>query len=167
MAGAMTGASRMLIGANPRRTLLRIILLVCASVLIFGWVLVPVRAEGISMRPTYESGTLHFVNRLSYLGAGPQRGDIVAIALGGERVYYVKRVIGLPGERLRIVDGTVHVNGAALAEPYVVNRRPWNIDEVELRAQEYFVIGDNRGMNAPDHDFGRVSRSKIAGRVVF
>jgi signal peptidase I len=158
---------RLLVGANPRRTLRRVVFLVAVSILVFGWVLVPTRTEGISMQPTYESGTLHFVNRLSYIGAGPRRGDVVAIALGGGRVYYLKRVVGLPGERIRIVEGTVYVDDRPLTEPYVVKRRAWNVDEVELRAQEYFVIGDNRGMNAGDHDFGRVLRSRIAGRVVF
>ena len=163
----MSGVGRLLIGVNPRRTFRRIILIVAGSVLIFGWVLVPMRAEGISMRPTYESGTLHFINRLSYIAAGPARGDIVAIRLGSERVYYVKRVIGLPGERVSIVEGAVHIDGAPLDEPYVKHRRPWNLEEVELGSHEYFVVGDNRGMNAVDHDFGRVARSRIAGRVIF
>ena len=163
----MSRLDTFLVGANPRRTLLRVVLLIATAVLVFGWVLVPTRTQGISMEPTYESGTLHFVNRFSYAGAGPRRGDIIAIALGGERVYYVKRVIGLPGERVKIVAGDVHINGVPLAEPYVTKRRPWDVDEVELQSHEYFVIGDNRGMNARDHDFGRILRSRIAGRVVF
>ena len=163
----MSRLTPLLVGANPKRTLLRVALLIASAVLIFGWVLVPTRTQGISMQPTYESGTPHFVNRFSYVGAGPRRGDIVAIALGGERVYYVKRVVGLPGERVGIVKGVVHIDGAPLVEPYVVKRRPWDVEEVELRSHEYFVIGDNRGMNARDHDFGRVLRSRIAGRLVF
>lgn len=163
----MSRVARLVVGSNPRRTFLRIALTVAGAILVFGWVLVPIRAEGISMRPTYESGTLHFVNRLSYLGPGPRRGDVVAIALGGERAYYVKRVVGLPGERVAIVGGFVQIDGVPLHEPYVRDRRPWNIEQVELRSHEYFVIGDNRGMNARDHDFGRVLRTRIAGRVVF
>lgn len=119
------------------------------------------------MRPTYESGELLFVNRVSYLASGPRRGDVVAIALAGERVYYVKRVIGMPLERVRIVEGTVFIDDRPLDEPYVRARRPWNVDEVTLTSNEYFVIGDNRSMNARDHDFGRVLRSRIAGRIVF
>jgi signal peptidase I len=157
----------LLVGSQPRRTVMRAAVLIVAAVIVFGWILVPMRAEGISMQPTFESGTLHFINRFSYVSAAPKRGDIVAIALSGERVYFVKRIIGLPGERVRIVEGAVHVDGTPLAEPYVVNRRPWNVEEVELRPDEYFVIGDNRGMNARDHDFGRVPRARIAGRVVF
>ena len=55
----------------------------------------------------------------------------------------------------------------ALAEPYVRNRRPWDIPEVTLSASEYYVIGDNRGMRASDHDFGRVDAARILGRIVF
>jgi signal peptidase I len=127
----------------------------------------PVRTEGISMLPTYESGRLTLVNRLAYSQTPPARGDIVAITLAGEHVVYVKRIVGLPGERLGITDGVVHINGVPLPEPYVRHRRPWTVDEVTLGPQEYFLIGDNRGMNAADHDFGRADRSRIAGKVVF
>ena len=119
------------------------------------------------MQPTYESGSFHLVNRLSFLSRPPARGDIVAIRLAGLRVVYVKRVIGLPGERLAIVDGLVHVNGAPLDEPYVRNRRPWQFEEVTMAPDEYFVVGDNRGMNLRDHTLGRVDASRIVGRVVF
>lgn len=163
----MSRVAHLLVGSNPRRTLVRVVILTVVSAVTFGWILVPIRAEGISMAPTYESGTLHFVNRLSYLAASPARGDIIAIRLAGDRVYYVKRVVGLPGEHVRIVDGTVLINGSPLDEPYVKSRRPWNVDELALTSQEYFVIGDNRGMNAADHDFGRALRSRIAGRLVF
>ncbi|HXG54190.1 MAG TPA: signal peptidase I [Vicinamibacterales bacterium] len=163
----MARVGRLLVGSNPRRTFVRVVILIAASAITFGWILLPIRAEGISMLPTYESGTLHFVNRLSYIAASPARGDVIAIRLAGDRVYYVKRVVALPGERVQIVDGTIHVNDVPLSEPYVKNRRPWNVDEVALTYQEYFVVGDNRGMNAADHDFGRAQRSRIVGRVVF
>ena len=142
-------------------------MLAAVSIVTFRWILIPIRAEGISMLPTYESGTLHLVNRLSFASRPPARGDVVAIMLAGPHVLYVKRVVGLPGERIAIVHGQVHVNGHLLVEPYVRNRRPWDVDEVTLSPHEYFVIGDNRGMSAADHDFGRVELSKIAGKVVF
>jgi len=133
----------------------------------FRWVLVPIRTEGASMLPTYQTDRLNLVNRLAYVGGGPQRRDVVAIQMAGPHVLYVKRVIGLPGERVSVVDGIVNINGAALDEPYVKHRRPWQVDEVTLGTNEYFVIGDNRGMAAGDHDFGRVDASRILGRVVF
>ena len=83
-------------------------------------------------------------------------------------MLYVKRVVGLPGERVAISGGQVQINGTPLAEPYVRHRRPWDVAEVTLGPREYFVIGDNRGMSVGDHDFGRVTVDRIArqGRVL-
>jgi signal peptidase I len=158
---------RLVFGENPRRTLTRVIVLAAISFITFRWVLVPIRTEGSSMLPTYETDRLNLVNRLAYLGSRPERRDVVAIQMAGPHVLYVKRVIGLPGERVSVVDGIVNINGSPLPEPYVRHRRPWQVDEVTLAPNEYFVIGDNRGMASGDHDFGRVDLSRILGKVVF
>jgi signal peptidase I len=160
-------ARRIVFGSHPRRTAIRILVLAVVSAVTFRWVLIPVRTQGISMQPTYESGTLKFVNRLAYVRHGPSRGDIVAIRLAGPHVVYVKRVIGLPGERLAIVHGQVLIDGSPLDEPYVRNRRPWDIPQVVLTGTEYYVIGDNRGMRASDHDFGRADAGRILGRILY
>jgi signal peptidase I len=104
---------------------------------------------------------------MAYMSSSPERGDIVAIQMAGPHVLYVKRVIGLPGERVSVKEGLVQINGATLTEAYVRNRRPWDVPEVTLGANEYFVIGDNRGMAAGEHDFGRVERERILGRILF
>jgi signal peptidase I len=158
---------RIVFGRDPRRTLVRVLVLASLSFIIFRWILLPIRAEGISMLPTYESGSLHLVNRVAYSRENPVRGDVVAIKLAGPHVLYVKRIIGLPGERISIAQGQVYIDGAPLEERYVRNRRPWDVAEVTMTSREYFVIGDNRGMRAADHDFGRVDVSRIVGRVVF
>ena len=158
---------RLVFGRNPRRTAVRVLVLASISFVTFRWVLIPMRAEGISMLPTYQSGSLNLVNRLAYLNQKPSRGDIVAIKLAGPHVLYVKRIIALPGERISLAEGQVYVNGAPLIEPYVRNRSPWDVSEVTLTSREYFVIGDNRGMRVTDHDFGRVDVSRIVGRIVF
>jgi len=160
-------ARSILFGTNPRRTTVRVLVLIVLSVITFRWILLPVRTDGISMEPTYESGRLNLVNRLAYLSSTPARGDVVAIRLAGLHVLYIKRVVALPGERVAIVEGEVRIDGRALSEPYVHHRRPWNLPEVELGPAEYFVVGDNRGMNAADHTFGRVDAVRIVGRVVF
>jgi len=158
---------RLIFGENPRRTLTRVVVLAAISFVTFRWVLVPIRTEGASMLPTYQTDRLNLVNRLAYLGGRPARRDVVAIQMAGPHVLYVKRVIGLPGERVSVVAGVVNINGAPLDEPYVKHRRPWQVDEVTLGPNEYFVIGDNRGMAAGEHDFGRVELPRILGRVVF
>jgi signal peptidase I len=158
---------RIVFGQNPRRTAVRVLVLATVSFVTFRWVLLPIRAEGISMIPTYQSGSLNFVNRLAYFQRKPSRGDIVAIRLAGPHVVYVKRILALPGERVSISEGQVYVNGVPLSEPYVRNRSAWNVAEVTLTAREYYVVGDNRGMRSADHDFGRVDASRIIGRVLF
>ena len=163
----MNFTRRIVFGRNPRRTAVRVLVLASISFVTFRWVLVPMRAEGISMLPTYRSGSLNLVNRLAYLNQKPSRGDIVAIKLAGPHVLYVKRIIALPGERISLTEGQVYVNGVPLNEPYVRNRSPWDVPEVTLTSREYFVIGDNRGMRVADHDFGRVDVSRIVGRIVF
>ena len=159
--------TRFLIGRDPRWTAVRISVLIVVSFVLFRWVLLPVRAVGISMEPTYGSGSFRLVNRLSFRTEGPRRGDIVAIRLAGTRVLYVKRIIGLPGERLAIVGGHVHIDGVPLDEPYVRHRRAWDYGEITIGTTEYFVAGDNRGMELRDHALGRVDASRIVGRVVF
>jgi signal peptidase I len=137
------------------------------SFVLFRWVLIPIRTEGVSMLPTYRSGTLNLVNRLSYFNTTPSRGDVVAIRLAGPSVVYVKRIVGLPGERVAVVEGQVHIDGESLLEPYVRHRRAWNVPEMTLGPGEYFVVGDNRSMAVGDHDFGRVDADRILGRVLF
>lgn len=153
-------------GSSPRRALLRGAALALGLFLASRFVLMPLRAVGPSMLPTYGEGQWLLVNRLAYHLREPSRGDVVAIRLGGGRAALVKRIVGLPGERVRIVEGTVQIDGAPLDEPYVRHRRPWHVDEAVLGADEYYVIGDNRGMPAASHDFGRTTRARLLGPLV-
>ncbi len=156
----------LLLGRRPQRTLVRVATILVLAFVVFGYVLLPVRGDGPSMSPTIEHGDLLFVNRLGYLRSSPARGDIVAVRLAGPRVVYVKRVVALPGERVRIEQGTVLVNGAALQEPYVRKKQPWTTSEITLEGDEYLVIGDNRGMASEAHAYGKVRRTRILGSVV-
>jgi signal peptidase I len=160
-------ARQIIFGRNPRRTVVRIAVLSAISFVTFGWLLTPIRVRGISMQPAYSDSTLNLVNRVTYRMRSPARGDVVAIRLAGPHVLYVKRIIGLPSERVAIVGGVVEINGAPLIEPYVHKRQAWDYPEVTVGPREYFVIGDNRGMRMGDHDFGRVDARRILGKLVF
>ena len=155
------------LGRNPGQTLVRLGVLVIVSVAVFHWILLPVRTYGPSMLPTYSSGTFHLVNRVGYLWRSPRRGDIVAVRMAGLSVVYVKRIVGLPGERVAIRSGMVTVNGHPLDEPYVERNARWEMGELALGSDEFFVVGDNRGMRMADHEFGRVKRGRIAGPILF
>lgn len=157
---------RMLIGRSPGRTLLRAGLLAITLLGVSQFMLSPVRAVGISMMPTYVEGQFMLLNRLAFLYSRPGRGDIVAIGLAGGMAVLVKRVVGLPGERVRFADGVLLIDDRPLDEPYVFHRIRWNVPEVTLLADEYYVVGDNRSMAPHNHDFGVARLEKIVGRVL-
>jgi len=156
-----------LFGSNPRVTAIRVAALVTAVVVVFGAVLLPVRESGISMQPTSNDGALNFANRFAFAWRPPARGELVAIRMAGPHVVYVKRIVGLPGERVKIEAGVVMIDGTPLLEPAVAYKAPWTVPEVTLGADEYFVIGDNRAMAVQNHDFGRTTRDRIIGKMLF
>jgi signal peptidase I len=160
------------VGRNPKTTLIRMVVLAAVCVVVFKYILLPVRVTGISMEPTYHDHSVNLINSLAYLRHEPQRGDVVGIRLtpGGEgsstpRVMYLKRIVGLPGETIAFINGRVIVEGTALDERYEKWRCDWNCPPVTLGPTEYFVVGDNRTMPRRDHVFGRVQRSRIVGRA--
>jgi signal peptidase I len=156
---------RVLLGRSPGRTLLRAGLVTLLLLLGSRYVLSPVRAVGISMLPTIADGEWLLLNRLAYRVAGPERGDVVAILMAGSRAVLVKRVIALPGERVRIEAGAVFVDDVHLDEPYVHYRLGWNVEEVALTPDQFYVVGDNRSMTAGNHDFGVTERPRVIGRI--
>jgi len=128
----------------------------------FTWVLWPVKVVGESMMPNYRSGSRHFINKLAYLSNSPQRGDVVAVRNDGE--VYLKRIVGLPGETVSFEGGVLHINGRRVPEPYTDARIPpkWR-PALRLDPDEYFVIGDNRGVSA----YTPVDAAQIIGKVLF
>jgi signal peptidase I len=155
-----------LIGRNPKRTLVRIIILAVAAFLVPKFLLLPIRVQGASMLPTYKETGINFVNRLSYRWSDPKRGDVVAIRLAGEHIMFMKRIIGLPGEKVAFHRGKAFVNGQPLWEPYLKFPCDWEYPEVELGPDMYFFVGDNRSMPQADHEFGRGERRRIVGKVL-
>jgi len=158
---------RVLIGRNPKRTLMRSLVLVVVSFIVFKFILVPIRVDGGSMLPTYKDHGVNFVNRLAYLVHAPRRGDVVAIRLlAGEHVMYMKRIVGLPGETISFRRGELCINGQPLDEPYLKFRGHWDHDPVALGPDQYYVVGDNRDMPWDDHYKGRLTRDLIVGKVL-
>jgi signal peptidase I len=159
---------RLVLGRDPRRTVLRSILWILLAFFLFKYVLVPVRVQGISMQPTYQSGRVNFINRWAYLRHPPRRGDVVGIQYAGHQVMLFKRIIGLPGERIAIHRGIVHIDGEPLPEPYVKwFNNHWERAEEKLAPDTYFVIGDNRGMSIHEHVMGRAEANRIVGKALF
>ena len=157
----------LLVGRSATWTLVRAAVLAVTLIAVSRVALSPVRAVGISMLPTYAEGEILLLNRLAYRTAQPQRGDVVAIELAGGEAVLVKRIVGLPGERVRMDDGTLLIDDVPVDEPYVQHSSRWTVDELALDADEYYVVGDNRAMAPELHDFGSASRERILGRLVW
>jgi signal peptidase I len=155
-----------LIGRNFKFTLVRIVVLVVTCIVVFKYILLFIRIEGISMLPTYKDRSVHLVSRVAYLRHEPRRGDVVSIRLAGIHVMYMKRIIGLPGETVAFVNGRVLVNDEVLDEPYEKLHCDWNLLPEKLGPEEYYVVGDNRVMPAKYHTHGIASRDRIIGKLL-
>ncbi len=121
-----------LIGRRPKRTLVRIGVLVTVCFVLFRFVLAPIRIEGPSMLPTYRKGQVHMINRLAYRFHEPRRGDVVAIKYAGEHVMLLKRIVGLPGETVAFQGGRLLINGQMVEEPYVRYSCDWEMPPVAV-----------------------------------
>ena len=127
----------------------------------------PFRAFGPSMEPTIPDGKIIFVNRIVYKFRKPERGEIVVFRTSDKPyIYFVKRVIGKEGERIKIINGDVFVNGKKLKEEYVVYKSNWNMLEIKVKKNHIFVIGDNRSMDISQHLKGEVSLKNVVGKVM-
>jgi signal peptidase I len=166
-AGPPDWLRRAVFGRRPEYTLLRSAVLILVCIVVFRYVLLPIRVEGISMLPTYKERGVNMVNRLAYLFHPPRRGDVVSIRLAGEHLMFMKRVIALPGETLAFHDGHAYVNGRPLEEPYVKLQCNWERGPVTLGPDEYYVVGDNRSMDWYGHEQGRALRRRIVGKVLW
>ena len=149
--------------------------LVCAAavllVVFFGY---RVSNAGDSMSPALKNGDVVLVNHLIYQIKGPARGDIIVFRPGGnENTHYsIKRVVGLPGETVQIIDGSVYIDGEeAEGDIYAADIEYAGTAEepVELGEDEYFVIGDNTGVSddSRTEDVGNVRLEDICGEAWF
>lgn len=154
---------RFSVGSNPVRTWYRLLCLSVLAYVILKHLLLPIKVTGYSMFPTYRNGQINYANRLAYKWSDPQRGDIVVIKTTGERVTILKRILGLPGDRLRMKDGKIFINNKELDEPYINQQGGWRQREIELEPDVYWAVGDNRAIS----EFGKVHKSMLAGKILF
>src|ERR1039457_6839165 len=140
------------------------------SVLIILFLYQPVRVEGTSMLPRLEDHDRLFINKFVYHITSIERGDVVVFHYPRDpEKSYIKRVIALPGDRLRIDHGQVWVNGKALAEIYVpeVYRDSRSYPDMVVPDDSYFMMGDHRSISSDSREFGPVERDLIYGKAVF
>ncbi len=151
------------------------IAIVCFVAFVFVWYFGKrVSVVGDSMNPVLDNGDVTLVNRIAYNMSTPDRGDVIAFKPSGNEGshYYIRRIIGLPGETVELKDGSVWINGEKLAEKYVTTdiENVGIVDEkMTLDNDEYFVLGDDRHYSEDSRsaDVGNVKRTDIAGKVWF
>jgi signal peptidase I len=124
--------------------------------------------QSISMEPTLHEGQYLIVSKVAYWFHGPERGDIIVLdpPNGRSEIPYIKRVIGLPGDKVEVRDGRVWINGIALNEPYI-SGPPTYVESSVLGADEYLVLGDNRNNSSDSHIWGVLPGENIIGKAIF
>lgn len=144
---------------------------VAAVFIVRTFLIQPFLVSGASMEPSFSHGDYLLVDELTYYFRKPERGEVVVFKYpGDESVYYIKRIIGLPGEEVRVREGVVtvvsreHPEGLKLAESYLPQdlKTPRNAD-VTLNESQYFVMGDNRLQSFDSRDWGPVTQEEVIG----
>lgn len=144
-------------------------------VLILSWLIVTfvgVRTvvDGQSMEPTLQDGNNLIVDKLSYRFRDPKRYEIIVFPYKEENTYYIKRIIGLPGETVQVKNGEVYIDGEILGEDYgaeAMEDAGIASEPIELGTDEYFVLGDNRNHSSDSRDpsVGVLRREDLIGRA--
>jgi signal peptidase I len=157
-------------GGGMHSWLRDLVVSVAISAFIIVFLYQPVRVEGTSMLPMLEDQDRLFINKIAYRVGDIHQGDVVVFQYPRDHTKsYIKRVIGLPGDDIRIEHGRVYVNGKQLQEAYVPMRFTDDRSQPEmvLPANQYWVMGDHRSISSDSRDFGPVDRDLIYGKAAF
>ena len=145
-------------------------------ILIITWLIITfvgqrTKVDGHSMEPTLSDGDNLIVEKLTYRFRDPERYDIIVFPYQhAENTYYIKRIIGMPGEEVQIIDGVVYINGEKLDEHYgaeIMENAGIAAVPIQLGEDEYFVLGDNRNHSSDSREasVGVLTRDQLIGRA--
>lgn len=152
-------------------TILYLLVVVALTFLFVRYVGQRTHVNGSSMNVTLEDGDNLIVDKISYRFKDPERFDIIVFPYQyKEDTYYIKRIIGLPGETVQVIDGMVYIDGELLDESYgkeVMNSAGVALNPIELGEDEYFVLGDNRNNSSDSRDpsVGNIQKEQIIGKA--
>ncbi len=155
--------------------IMEVALIALIAVLVIRYFFVqPFLVSGASMEPTFSGGDYLLIDEISYRFREPSRGEVVVFKYpGNESIYYIKRIIGLPGEKIEIKNGKIvvfnnkHSEGIVLSEKYL----PFGLnttgkeESVVIGSDEYFVLGDNRNFSFDSRSWGALQKNELVGLV--
>ncbi len=152
--------------------IITILTVLFASYFIVVFIAQRTEVHGSSMETTLSDKDNLVIDKISYRISKPKRFDIIVFPHenNGETIYYIKRVIGLPGEQIQISDGVIYVDNVPLEENFgyeVMEDAKLAASPIVLGDDEYFVLGDNRNHSSDSREIGAVKRDKIVGKAVF
>lgn len=125
------------------------------------------RVQGTSMIPTLHTGNLVLVNKIDYDFENPQPGDVIVFKFPLDPSQdFIKRVIGVPGDVIRITPGHVYRDGRLVHEPYIKNETNYSFGPKKVPKNDYFVLGDNRPSSYDSHLWGMLPRKNIIGKAL-
>ncbi len=161
-----------LLGSALKEIALFLVLAVIIVLPVRLFVAQPFVVEGESMHPTFESGDYLIVDELSYHLHAPHRGDVIVFRYPGDpSIFYIKRIIGLPGETVSITSGVVTITKAdgstlTLDESYVVDEDATYTQSTHVGAGQLFVMGDNRPKSSDSRVWGLLPEKNVMGRAL-
>ncbi len=144
-------------------------------IVVYLFIAQPNQVQGASMEPTFHNGNYIFTSKVTYRFRSPQRGDVIVFrSPRNPDIEYIKRIIGLPGDRIMISDREVYVNGIKLNEGYISDAThvmPEGFvkenQPVEVPNDYLFVMGDNRPRSSDSREFGPIKFTSVIGQVFF
>ncbi len=151
---------------NALRELIETLLLTLVIFLLIRFAVQNFRIEGFSMEPNFHDGQFLLVNKIIYMFHPAERGDVVIFRYPNNPSRdFIKRIIGLPGDKLEIVNGRVIINGDLLNETYPLNAGTYSYGPTTVGPGEYFVLGDNRNNSSDSHSWGLLPAKDIIGKA--
>lgn len=163
----------MVIKTNMLSFIQSILITVLLAFLLRFFLIQPFIVEGSSMEPNFHDQQYIIIDKLSYRLRDPKRGEVIVFHPPNDPSQnYIKRIIGLPGETVRIDNGDVYVNEVKLDESYLGDQNH-NTEQLRFRepvileADEYFVMGDNRNHSSDSREWGELTKQNIEGRTWF
>ena len=145
------------------KELLPYIVIIIVVLLFKCFIITPIKVNGSSMAPTLQDGDLMILDIISFKLRGAKRFDVLVVDQGQELL--IKRVIGLPGEKVEVRSNTLYINGDKVKDPYINEMGKGETIDIQLGKDEYFVMGDNRSNSMDSRVFGPFKKSQIKGKT--